>query len=98
MPRAVRRQRQIVLGFLSAAVVTLLLAFVPKLSFFLAVHAVVDVLFALYLVALLRLKQNRGTSSASSRAPRASAGLYGPSAGSPYAAASRNDDQYYRAS
>jgi hypothetical protein len=92
VPRAVRRQRQIVLGLLSAAIVTLLLAFVPGLSFFLAVHAVVDIVFALYLVALLRLKQNKGV--ASRQTPR-SAG--GPLRGAPNAA-NRNDDQYYRAS
>jgi hypothetical protein len=92
LSRSVRRQRQIVLGLVSAAVVTLLLAFVPGLSFFLAVHAIIDIVFALYMVALLRLKQNKGVSSRP--APRATGG---PVRGA-HQTASRNDDRYYRAS
>jgi hypothetical protein len=101
MPRAVRRQRHIVLGLLSAAIVTLLLAFVPGLSFFLAIHAVIDVIFALYLVALLRLKQNKGTSSR--HALRQAGSSVGGATRANHAnhanhVASRNDNQYHRAS
>ncbi len=56
---AVRRQRQIVLGLFSAAVVTFLLSFVPGLRFLLGLHALVDVALALYFVALLRMKHTR---------------------------------------
>lgn len=62
--RTVRRQRQIVLVLASAAVVTLLLSFVPGLGFLLAAHALIDVTLALYFVALLRLKQNRPANGA----------------------------------
>ena len=54
-----RRQRQIVLGLFSAAVVTFLLSFVPGLRFLLGLHALVDVALALYFVALLRMKHTR---------------------------------------
>lgn len=55
----VRRQRHVVIGLFSAAVVTLLLSLVPGLRFLLAIHAIVDVALALYFVALVRIKETR---------------------------------------
>ena len=57
--RVVRRQRHVVIGLFSAAVVTLLLSLVPGLRFLLAIHAIVDVALALYFVALVRIKETR---------------------------------------
>jgi hypothetical protein len=54
--RNVRRQRQIVKALGALAVVTLFLSFVPGLRVLLGAHLVVDVVFAMYVVLLLRVK------------------------------------------
>jgi hypothetical protein len=97
--RHVKRQRQIVLGLLGTAVATLALAFVPGLSFFLAIHAAIDLAFALYLIALLRLKQTKGSVASRESVPRrATLPAGAPNRQSnPFSQAAGRDD-YYRAS
>jgi hypothetical protein len=107
LSRQVKRQRQIVLGLLCTAVATLALAFVPGLGFFLAIHAVIDVAFAFYLVALLRIKQ---TKSSGASVHQGATPLRGPSAptfrvghnssgnSSARNSGSHDNNHYYRAS
>ena len=54
--KSVRRQRQIVVVLGVLAVVTLLVSFVPGMRVLLAVHALVDIALAAYVVLLLRMK------------------------------------------